>query len=48
MITLRGSQHHVLLMSCIICSYQKIKIAALRMYTCCVERVNYDQFFDSE
>ncbi|CAF89955.1 unnamed protein product [Tetraodon nigroviridis] len=24
----------------------KIKIAALRMYTCCVERVNYDQFFD--
>uniref|UniRef100_H3CAX5 Ubiquinol-cytochrome c reductase complex assembly factor 1 n=1 Tax=Tetraodon nigroviridis TaxID=99883 RepID=H3CAX5_TETNG len=24
----------------------KIKIAALRMYTCCVERVNYDQFFE--
>ncbi|KAF1392311.1 hypothetical protein PFLUV_G00051480 [Perca fluviatilis] len=24
----------------------KIKIAALRMYTCCVERVNYDEFFD--
>ncbi|XP_029682093.1 ubiquinol-cytochrome c reductase complex assembly factor 1 [Takifugu rubripes] len=24
----------------------KIKIAALRMYTCCVERINYDQFFD--
>uniref|UniRef100_A0A3Q2Y1U2 Ubiquinol-cytochrome c reductase complex assembly factor 1 n=1 Tax=Hippocampus comes TaxID=109280 RepID=A0A3Q2Y1U2_HIPCM len=24
----------------------KIKIAALRMYTCCVERVNYDDFFD--
>lgn len=27
---------------------QKIKIAALRMYTCCVERINYDEFFDSE
>uniref|UniRef100_A0A3Q2NTL6 Ubiquinol-cytochrome c reductase complex assembly factor 1 n=1 Tax=Fundulus heteroclitus TaxID=8078 RepID=A0A3Q2NTL6_FUNHE len=25
----------------------KIKIAALRMYTCCVERINYDEFFDS-
>ncbi|KAK5934703.1 hypothetical protein CgunFtcFv8_015074 [Champsocephalus gunnari] len=25
----------------------KIKIAALRMYTCCVERVNYDEFFDN-
>ncbi|XP_035768444.1 ubiquinol-cytochrome-c reductase complex assembly factor 1 [Neolamprologus brichardi] len=25
---------------------QKIKIAALRMYTCCVERINYDEFFD--
>uniref|UniRef100_A0AAX7UGA5 Ubiquinol-cytochrome c chaperone domain-containing protein n=1 Tax=Astatotilapia calliptera TaxID=8154 RepID=A0AAX7UGA5_ASTCA len=24
----------------------KIKIAALRMYTCCVERINYDEFFD--
>ncbi|XP_049590313.1 ubiquinol-cytochrome c reductase complex assembly factor 1 isoform X1 [Syngnathus scovelli] len=24
----------------------KIKIAALRMYTCCVERVNYDDFLD--
>ncbi|XP_077459464.1 ubiquinol-cytochrome c reductase complex assembly factor 1 [Stigmatopora argus] len=24
----------------------KIKIAALRMYTCCVERINYDDFFD--
>ncbi|KAK2861531.1 hypothetical protein Q5P01_001064 [Channa striata] len=24
----------------------KIKIAALRMYTCCVERVNYDEFFE--
>ncbi|XP_052454834.1 ubiquinol-cytochrome-c reductase complex assembly factor 1-like [Carassius gibelio] len=24
----------------------KIKIAALRMYTCCVERINYDQFFE--
>lgn len=23
----------------------KIKIAALRMYTCCVERINYDEFF---
>ncbi|XP_054641579.1 ubiquinol-cytochrome-c reductase complex assembly factor 1 isoform X3 [Dunckerocampus dactyliophorus] len=23
----------------------KIKIAALRMYTCCVERINYDDFF---
>lgn len=29
-------------------SSQKIKIAALRMYTCCVERVNYDDFFESE
>ncbi|XP_051932083.1 ubiquinol-cytochrome-c reductase complex assembly factor 1 isoform X1 [Hippocampus zosterae] len=28
------------------CCVQKIKIAALRMYTCCVERVNYDDFFD--
>ncbi|GAA6236363.1 ubiquinol-cytochrome-c reductase complex assembly factor 1 [Lates japonicus] len=26
----------------------KIKIAALRMYTCCVERINYDEFFDSK
>ncbi|CAI5686506.1 unnamed protein product [Oreochromis niloticus] len=25
---------------------QKIKIAALRMYTCCVERINYDEFFE--
>ncbi|GAA6076432.1 ubiquinol-cytochrome-c reductase complex assembly factor 1, partial [Tachysurus ichikawai] len=25
----------------------KIKIAALRMYTCCVERINYDEFFES-
>ncbi|XP_068598594.1 ubiquinol-cytochrome c reductase complex assembly factor 1 isoform X2 [Brachionichthys hirsutus] len=25
---------------------QKIKIAALRMYTCCVERINYDDFFE--
>lgn len=24
----------------------KIKIAALRMYTCCVERINYDEFFE--
>ncbi|KAK6479569.1 ubiquinol-cytochrome-c reductase complex assembly factor 1-like [Huso huso] len=24
----------------------KIKIAALRMYTCCVERINYDDFFE--
>nr|XP_033770435.1 ubiquinol-cytochrome-c reductase complex assembly factor 1 isoform X1 [Geotrypetes seraphini] len=24
----------------------KIKIAALRMYTCCVERIDYDEFFD--
>ncbi|MEQ2309523.1 hypothetical protein AMECASPLE_039644 [Ameca splendens] len=29
-------------------SSQKIKIAALRMYTCCVERINYDDFFDSK
>lgn len=27
---------------------QKIKIAALRMYTCCVERINYDDFFESK
>lgn len=27
---------------------QKIKIAALRMYTCCVERVSYEQFFAGE
>lgn len=27
---------------------QKIKIAALRMYTCCVERINYDEFFESK
>ncbi|TSZ54733.1 Ubiquinol-cytochrome-c reductase complex assembly factor 1 [Bagarius yarrelli] len=25
---------------------EKIKIAALRMYTCCVERINYDDFFE--
>ncbi|KAM9410022.1 ubiquinol-cytochrome c reductase complex assembly factor 1 isoform 2-T2 [Pholidichthys leucotaenia] len=25
---------------------QKIKIAAVRMYTCCVERINYDEFFE--
>lgn len=24
----------------------KIKIAALRMYTCCVERIEYDEFFE--
>ncbi|KAM4692279.1 ubiquinol-cytochrome c reductase complex assembly factor 1 [Rhinophrynus dorsalis] len=24
----------------------KIKIAALRMYTCCVERIDYDEFFE--
>lgn len=24
----------------------KIKIAALRMYTCCVERIDYDEFFN--
>ncbi|XP_013870750.1 ubiquinol-cytochrome c reductase complex assembly factor 1 [Austrofundulus limnaeus] len=24
----------------------KMKIAALRMYTCCVERINYDEFFE--
>ncbi|XP_028667708.1 ubiquinol-cytochrome-c reductase complex assembly factor 1 [Erpetoichthys calabaricus] len=24
----------------------KIKIAALRMYTCCVEKINYDEFFE--
>ncbi|KAM9410021.1 ubiquinol-cytochrome c reductase complex assembly factor 1 isoform 1-T1 [Pholidichthys leucotaenia] len=24
----------------------KIKIAAVRMYTCCVERINYDEFFE--
>uniref|UniRef100_A0A1A8FFP1 Ubiquinol-cytochrome c reductase complex chaperone n=1 Tax=Nothobranchius korthausae TaxID=1143690 RepID=A0A1A8FFP1_9TELE len=24
----------------------KIKIAGLRMYTCCVERINYDELFD--
>uniref|UniRef100_A0A3Q3B907 Ubiquinol-cytochrome c reductase complex assembly factor 1 n=1 Tax=Kryptolebias marmoratus TaxID=37003 RepID=A0A3Q3B907_KRYMA len=24
----------------------KIKIAALRMYTCCVERINYEEFFE--
>ncbi|NP_001279134.1 ubiquinol-cytochrome-c reductase complex assembly factor 1 [Callorhinchus milii] len=24
----------------------KIKIAGLRMYTCCVERINYDEFFE--
>lgn len=27
---------------------QKIKIAGLRMYTCCVERINYEDFLDSE
>uniref|UniRef100_A0AAQ6AE28 Ubiquinol-cytochrome c chaperone domain-containing protein n=1 Tax=Amphiprion ocellaris TaxID=80972 RepID=A0AAQ6AE28_AMPOC len=32
-------------LSCLLSS-QKIKIAALRMYTCCVERVNYDEFFE--
>ncbi|MBN3292420.1 UQCC1 factor, partial [Polypterus senegalus] len=25
---------------------RKIKIAALRMYTCCVEKINYDEFFE--
>lgn len=30
-----------------VCVRQKIKIAALRMYTCCVERPSYDHFFDS-
>uniref|UniRef100_A0A674C1K6 Uncharacterized protein n=1 Tax=Salmo trutta TaxID=8032 RepID=A0A674C1K6_SALTR len=25
---------------------EKIKIAALHMYTCCVERMNYDEFFE--
>ncbi|XP_018427664.1 PREDICTED: ubiquinol-cytochrome-c reductase complex assembly factor 1-like [Nanorana parkeri] len=24
----------------------KIKIAALRIYTCCVERIDYDEFFE--
>ncbi|XP_016367747.1 ubiquinol-cytochrome-c reductase complex assembly factor 1-like [Sinocyclocheilus rhinocerous] len=24
----------------------KIKIAAVRMYTCCVEKINYDEFFE--
>ncbi|XP_029358097.1 ubiquinol-cytochrome c reductase complex assembly factor 1 [Echeneis naucrates] len=24
----------------------QIKLAALRMYTCCVERINYDEFFE--
>ncbi|XP_053572731.1 ubiquinol-cytochrome-c reductase complex assembly factor 1-like [Bombina bombina] len=25
----------------------KIKIAALRMYTCCVERIDFDEFFEN-
>ncbi|KAJ6661072.1 hypothetical protein lerEdw1_016873 [Lerista edwardsae] len=26
----------------------KIKIAALRMYTCCVEKTDYEEFFNSK
>lgn len=27
---------------------QKLKVAALRMYTCCVEKTDYEEFFNSK
>lgn len=32
----------------IVFSLQKIRIAALRMYTCCVDKIDYEEFFNSK